>query len=386
MELSTLSEQSQLIRVEDRHVLDIPSEFRHELRIFTWTPLLLTILMNAPSPFGTLFDPGVVSPSATAFPSLPVPVAAPPPPRCLIALSPPVGVPLPRPSAAWKTGWIDSSTTSATPTTFSVRHAAHLLFLAVRLRLATRQAFPDHDHQELGKPSGLVLFFRVLHHGLRPLSHDLLPLSVLQMFRVPHRHDLYHAVLCPRPPTLFNGPTSSEATVIGAVFDGIEDTNPWTDSVSLSLLTFPTPDAELNLSHLFAMVDVVWMGDAKRLEMSGSAETLDNSAAERLEMSASCIDNSAAKLEHLEMSLSFEVLENPVAMHLEMSGPGSGTVDNSAACDLRLGGLLTDDIMPLAAGPAPTLVVSNKVADTANGSDGRVVQILVDRVDVDQVQ
>ncbi|KAJ7847112.1 hypothetical protein B0H14DRAFT_2583756 [Mycena olivaceomarginata] len=41
------------------------------------------------------------------------------------------------------------------------------------------------------------------------------------------------------------------------------------------------------------------MGDAERLEMSRSAETLDNSAAERLEMSASCIDNSAAKLEHL---------------------------------------------------------------------------------------
>ncbi|KAJ7788638.1 hypothetical protein B0H14DRAFT_3503988 [Mycena olivaceomarginata] len=141
--------------------------------------------------------------------------------------------------------------------------------------------------------------------------------------------------------------TSSEATVIGAAFDGIEDTNPWTDSVSLSLLTFPTPDAELNLSHLFAMVDVVWMGNSERLEMSRSAETLDNSAAERLEMSASCIDNSAAKLEHLEMSLSFEVLENSVAMRLEMSGPGSGTVDNSAACDLRLSSLLTDDIMPV---------------------------------------
>ncbi|KAJ7873612.1 hypothetical protein B0H14DRAFT_3438178 [Mycena olivaceomarginata] len=191
--------------------------------------------------------------------------------------------------------------------------------------------------------------------------------------------------------------TSSEATVIGAAFDGIEDTNPWTDSVSPSLLTFPTPDAELNLSHLFAMVDVVWMGDAERLEMSRSAETLDNSAAERLEMSASCIDNSAAKLEHLEMSLSFEVLENSVAMRLEMSGPGSGTVDNSAACDLRLSGLLTDDIMPvghicsctfcgehgqgtylpnrrskqLAAGSAPTLVVSDKVAEAANGSEGR---------------
>jgi hypothetical protein len=163
--------------------------------------------------------------------------------------------------------------------------------------------------------------------------------------------------------------TSSEATVIGAAFDGIEDTNPWTDSVSLSLLTFPTPDAELNLSHLFAMGDVVWMGDAERLEMSRSAETLDNSAAERLEMSALCIDNLAAKLEHLEMSLSFEVLENSVAMRLEMSGPGSGTIDNSAAWQL-------------AAGSAPTLVVSDKVAETANGSDGCVVQILVAGVDV----
>ncbi|KAJ7301410.1 hypothetical protein DFH08DRAFT_827606 [Mycena albidolilacea] len=142
--------------------------------------------------------------------------------------------------------------------------------------------------------------------------------------------------------------TSSEATVIGAAFDSVEDTNLWTDSVSFSLLTFPTPDTELNLSHLFAMVDVVWMRDAERLEMSRSAETLDNSAAECLEMSASCIDNLAAKLEHLEMSLSFEVLENSVAMRLEMSGPGSGTVDNSAACDLRLIGLLTDNIMPVA--------------------------------------
>jgi hypothetical protein len=60
--------------------------------------------------------------------------------------------------------------------------------------LVLRKAFPDHDHEELGKPSGLVLLLHVLNHGLRPLSRDLLPLSVLQMFRVPHRHDLYRSV------------------------------------------------------------------------------------------------------------------------------------------------------------------------------------------------
>ncbi|KAF8173544.1 hypothetical protein K438DRAFT_1980801 [Mycena galopus ATCC 62051] len=69
----------------------------------------------------------------------------------------------------------------------------HFLFLTACLAL--RKAFPVHDHQELGKSSGLVLLFGVLNHGLHLLSRDLPPLSVLQVFRVHHRHDLYGSVL-----------------------------------------------------------------------------------------------------------------------------------------------------------------------------------------------
>jgi hypothetical protein len=141
---------------------------------------------------------------------------------------------------------------------------------------------------------------------------------------------------------------------------------------------------------------------AAECEMSARAR-VDNSASERLEMSALCVDNSAAKLEHLEMSRPFKAPDNSVAVLLQMSGSGSRTVDNSAACDLRLSGLSTDDIMPvghrcscafcgehgqetclpncsnkqLVVGSAPTLVVSDKVAGTVNGSDSRVAHTLV---------
>lgn len=83
--------------------------------------------------------------------------------------------------------------------------------------------------------------------------------------------------------------TSMEAAVNGAAFDGVEDTSPG---------TLTTPVAHLELSRLFAMVDVVWMGNVESFEMSRPSCALDSSAAtECLEMSGSSVDNSAECLE-----------------------------------------------------------------------------------------
>ncbi|KAJ7649346.1 hypothetical protein DFH06DRAFT_1331720 [Mycena polygramma] len=222
-----------------------------------------------------------------------------------------------------------------------------------------------------------------------------------------------------------NVQTSSEAAVTGAAFDNIEDTNPWidcqcispkgvyidgfddtnpwTDCVSLSSQIFPTPIAELELSPLFGTVDVVWMGNVERLEVSASC--VDASAVESLEVSTVRVDASAVELERLEMSRSSETLDNSAAERLEMSG--LGTVDNSAAYDSRLSEVLTENVLAggrsssgaphgehregtylpkcrskqLAAGSAPTLVASDKVAEAVNGSDSRVTRILAAGVD-----
>ncbi|KAJ7609727.1 hypothetical protein DFH06DRAFT_1484394 [Mycena polygramma] len=180
----------------------------------------------------------------------------------------------------------------------------------------------------------------------------------------------------------------------GVYIDGFDDTNPWTDCVSLSSQMFPTPIAKLDLSPLSGTVDVVWMGNVERLEVSASC--VDASAVESLEVSTVCVDASAVEFKRLEMSRSAETLDNSAAERLEMSG--LATVDNSAAYDSRSSRLLTDGGMAfscafcgelglgtylpkcrskrLAAGPAPTLVKSDKVAEAVNGSDSRVARIL----------
>ncbi|KAJ7811765.1 hypothetical protein B0H13DRAFT_1926528 [Mycena leptocephala] len=96
--------------------------------------------------------------------------------------------------------------------------------------------------------------------------------------------------------------TSCEAAVASAAFDIVENTNKWT--VSPILLTFPTPVADIEPSHVFATVDVVWMGKVERLEQSGRhLGALDNSAALHQEVSrvASCaLETAAATFEHQE--------------------------------------------------------------------------------------
>ncbi|KAF7359949.1 hypothetical protein MVEN_00721600 [Mycena venus] len=100
--------------------------------------------------------------------------------------------------------------------------------------------------------------------------------------------------------------TSCEAAVAGAAFNDIEDTDLWT--VSPFLLTFPTPVTDIKPSHVFATVDVVWMGKVERLEQSGRhLGALDNSAALRQEVScvASCaLETSAATFERQESARS----------------------------------------------------------------------------------
>lgn len=173
--------------------------------------------------------------------------------------------------------------------------------------------------------------------------------------------------------------TSCEVAVTVEASDSVEDTNPWTDSVSLSLLTFPTPVADLDPSHLFAMVDVVWMGSVERLEMP-SLRAFDNSAAKRLEMSRSFLG----------------ALDASAANCLEMSG--LATIDNSATCSEPIGqichscALSCDEFgnaahlqdfrsKQLAAESAPTLVVYPKVADAVTGHNSDVAPTLVAGVD-----
>ncbi|KAJ7662732.1 hypothetical protein DFH06DRAFT_1325084 [Mycena polygramma] len=188
----------------------------------------------------------------------------------------------------------------------------------------------------------------------------------------------------------------------GVYIDGFDDTNPWTDCVSLSSQNFPTPITKLDLSPVFGTVDAVWMGN-ERLEVS--AFCVDASAAESLEVSTLCVDASAV-VERLEMSRSPETLDNSAAERLEMSG--LRTVDNSAARDLRLSKVLTEDLptggrisssgaargeyregtyLPncrsklLAAEPAPTLANWDKVAETRSSMYSCRARVLVAGVD-----
>ncbi|KAJ7864552.1 hypothetical protein B0H13DRAFT_1899101 [Mycena leptocephala] len=139
--------------------------------------------------------------------------------------------------------------------------------------------------------------------------------------------------------------TSPEAAVIGAALDaGIQDTS--RGMVSSIPPTFPTHFADRARSRI-----VVWMEKelfiVERLEMSGTARgTVDNSAAERLEMSAplGCVDNSAAIVQGLEMSSSSHgTVDNSAAECLEMPCPSPGALDNSAVVDTRLSDRLTGD-------------------------------------------
>ncbi|KAJ6457819.1 hypothetical protein C8R47DRAFT_1227235 [Mycena vitilis] len=208
----------------------------------------------------------------------------------------------------------------------------------------------------------------------------------------------------------WNDGTVSVVLGFGLAIDGFDDTNPWKDCVCLSSTIPPPTVAELDLSPSFGTVDAVWMGDIECLEVSASR--VDASDVERLEVSASCVDASAAELERLEMSRSDETLDNSAAERLEVSTlcvdasaaelahlemPGLWTDDNSAACDLRLSKLLTDDppvggricsgvprgeqrqgtYLPhcrsklLAAESAPTLVKWDKVAEARSSMKWR---------------
>ncbi|KAJ7618339.1 hypothetical protein DFH06DRAFT_1342613 [Mycena polygramma] len=218
----------------------------------------------------------------------------------------------------------------------------------------------------------------------------------------------------------WNDGTVSVVLGFGLAIDGFDDTNPWKDCVSLSSIIPPTPVAELDLSLSFVTVDAVWMGDIECLEVSASR--VDASDVECLEVSASCVDASAAELERLEMSRSDETLDNSAAERLEVSTlcvdasaaelerlemPGLRTVDNSAARDLRLSKVLTEDLptggrissgaprgeyregtyLPncrsklLAAEPAPTLANWDKVAETRSSMYSCRARVLVAGVD-----
>ncbi|KAJ7814793.1 hypothetical protein B0H13DRAFT_2683992, partial [Mycena leptocephala] len=197
--------------------------------------------------------------------------------------------------------------------------------------------------------------------------------------------------------------TSPEAAVIGAALDaGIQDTS--RGMVSSIPPTFPTHFADRARSRI-----VVWMGKelfiVERLEMSGTARgTVDNSAAERLEMSAplgcvdnsaaivqglemsssshgtvdnsaaeclemsaspGCVDNSATIIQGLEMSSSHGTVDNSAAERLEMPCPSPGALDNSAVVDTRSSDRLTGDgrgSVALSTGP-----ISGRIPD-----EGRV--------------
>jgi hypothetical protein len=130
--------------------------------------------------------------------------------------------------------------------------------------------------------------------------------------------------------------TSFEAAVIGvgAAFDDLEDTNPWTEgTVSSSLLIFSTLAVDWDAS-LFAMFNTVWMEGDECLEMSTRARVDNSGDLERLEMSRRSFKALGLAAECLEMSAGVRV-DDSAEKHLEMSAP-QACIDNSAAESLEM--------------------------------------------------